>query len=198
MAVLAITIGWIIIVPPFVSWYRTFKRIQRGAAGCPAHERGESDPRLHSLRGRPLLPAGRVALRTGRAEQALARAFRITLIRSASRCGFRPARRSHASERAPAAAALLHRERASRSARPTGRSRSLRRGPFGRSTGKEAPRVVRVVGGKPVVSDRSDPSDRSDLIRPEELYKAAQKPHSSTVPRALSRNARSFATSGRR
>ena len=29
MAVLAITIGWIIIVPPFVSWYRTFKRIQQ-------------------------------------------------------------------------------------------------------------------------------------------------------------------------
>jgi hypothetical protein len=28
MAVLAITIGWIIIVPPFISWYRTFKRIQ--------------------------------------------------------------------------------------------------------------------------------------------------------------------------
>jgi uncharacterized membrane protein YidH (DUF202 family) len=28
-ALLAITIGWIIIVPPFVSWYRTFKRIQQ-------------------------------------------------------------------------------------------------------------------------------------------------------------------------
>jgi Domain of unknown function (DUF4234) len=27
IALLAITIGWIIIVPPFVSWYRTFERI---------------------------------------------------------------------------------------------------------------------------------------------------------------------------
>ncbi len=26
-AVLAITVGWIVIVPPFVSWYRTFARI---------------------------------------------------------------------------------------------------------------------------------------------------------------------------
>jgi uncharacterized membrane protein YidH (DUF202 family) len=26
-AVLAITVGWILIVPPFVSWYRTFRRI---------------------------------------------------------------------------------------------------------------------------------------------------------------------------
>jgi Domain of unknown function (DUF4234) len=29
VALLAITIGWLIIVPPFVSWYRTFERIQR-------------------------------------------------------------------------------------------------------------------------------------------------------------------------
>jgi Domain of unknown function (DUF4234) len=29
VAVLAITIGWVIIVPPFVSWYRTFQRIQQ-------------------------------------------------------------------------------------------------------------------------------------------------------------------------
>jgi uncharacterized protein DUF4234 len=28
-AVLAISIGWVIIVPPFVSWYRTFERIQQ-------------------------------------------------------------------------------------------------------------------------------------------------------------------------
>jgi hypothetical protein len=28
-AVLAISIGWLIIVPPFVSWYRTFQRIQQ-------------------------------------------------------------------------------------------------------------------------------------------------------------------------
>jgi hypothetical protein len=27
VAILAITIGWIVIVPPFVSWYRTFGRI---------------------------------------------------------------------------------------------------------------------------------------------------------------------------
>jgi hypothetical protein len=27
VAVLAVTIGWILIVPPFVSWYRTFTRI---------------------------------------------------------------------------------------------------------------------------------------------------------------------------
>jgi uncharacterized protein DUF4234 len=34
VAVIAVTIGWIVIVPPFVSWYRTFERIaaaQRGA-----------------------------------------------------------------------------------------------------------------------------------------------------------------------
>jgi Domain of unknown function (DUF4234) len=29
IALLAITIGWVIIVPPFVSWYRTFQRIQQ-------------------------------------------------------------------------------------------------------------------------------------------------------------------------
>ena len=28
-AILAITIGWVIIVPPFVSWYRTFERLQQ-------------------------------------------------------------------------------------------------------------------------------------------------------------------------
>jgi hypothetical protein len=35
VALLAITIGWIIIVPPFVSWYRTFKRVAtaQGSAG---------------------------------------------------------------------------------------------------------------------------------------------------------------------
>ena len=27
IALLAVTIGWIVIVPPFVSWYRTFERI---------------------------------------------------------------------------------------------------------------------------------------------------------------------------
>jgi hypothetical protein len=29
VALLAITVGWLIIVPPFVSWYRTFQRIQQ-------------------------------------------------------------------------------------------------------------------------------------------------------------------------
>jgi hypothetical protein len=29
VALLAITLGWVIIVPPFVSWYRTFQRIQQ-------------------------------------------------------------------------------------------------------------------------------------------------------------------------
>lgn len=34
----AITIGWIVIVPPFVSWYRTFERIAQAqrANGVPA------------------------------------------------------------------------------------------------------------------------------------------------------------------
>jgi hypothetical protein len=27
VALLAVTIGWLVIVPPFVSWYRTFERI---------------------------------------------------------------------------------------------------------------------------------------------------------------------------
>jgi hypothetical protein len=27
LALLAVTVGWVIIVPPFVSWYRTFERI---------------------------------------------------------------------------------------------------------------------------------------------------------------------------
>jgi hypothetical protein len=29
VALLAVSIGWLIIVPPFVSWYRTFQRIQQ-------------------------------------------------------------------------------------------------------------------------------------------------------------------------
>jgi Domain of unknown function (DUF4234) len=44
MAVLAITIGWIIIVPPFISWYRTFKRIQQ--AQQAAHLSSEANPIL--------------------------------------------------------------------------------------------------------------------------------------------------------
>src|SRR5436309_8534794 len=27
VALLAVTLGWLVIVPPFVSWYRTFERI---------------------------------------------------------------------------------------------------------------------------------------------------------------------------
>jgi hypothetical protein len=35
VALIAITVGWIVIVPPFVSWYRTFERIAQAqrAAG---------------------------------------------------------------------------------------------------------------------------------------------------------------------
>jgi len=29
VAIIAITIGWVILVPPFISWYRTFERIQQ-------------------------------------------------------------------------------------------------------------------------------------------------------------------------
>jgi hypothetical protein len=37
VALLAVTIGWLIIVPPFVSWYRTFDRIAAAqrSAGLP-------------------------------------------------------------------------------------------------------------------------------------------------------------------
>jgi uncharacterized protein DUF4234 len=44
VAIVAITIGWLVIVPPFVSWYRTFNRIvdaQRGAG-----TRSEANPVL--------------------------------------------------------------------------------------------------------------------------------------------------------
>ena len=44
VAVLAITIGWFIIVPPFVSWYRTFQRIQ--TAQQRAGLRSEANPIL--------------------------------------------------------------------------------------------------------------------------------------------------------
>ena len=40
VAAVAITLGWIVIVPPFVSWYRTFERIgeaQRTAGATPAN-----------------------------------------------------------------------------------------------------------------------------------------------------------------
>jgi uncharacterized protein DUF4234 len=40
VALLAVTVGWIVIVPPFVSWYRTFTRIadaQRAAGLAQAN-----------------------------------------------------------------------------------------------------------------------------------------------------------------
>jgi hypothetical protein len=44
VALLAVSIGWIVIVPPFVSWYRTFQRI--AAAQRTAGTRGEANPIL--------------------------------------------------------------------------------------------------------------------------------------------------------
>jgi hypothetical protein len=44
VALLAITLGWLIIVPPFVSWYRTFVRI--GAAQRDAGATSEASPVL--------------------------------------------------------------------------------------------------------------------------------------------------------
>ena len=35
VALLAITIGWLVIVPPFVSWYRTFTRIVEAQRETP-------------------------------------------------------------------------------------------------------------------------------------------------------------------
>jgi hypothetical protein len=44
VALLAVSIGWIVIVPPFVSWYRTFQRI--AAAQRTAGTHGEANPIL--------------------------------------------------------------------------------------------------------------------------------------------------------
>ena len=44
VALLAVTLGWFIIVPPFVSWYRTFTRI--AAAQRDAGVAGEASPVL--------------------------------------------------------------------------------------------------------------------------------------------------------
>jgi hypothetical protein len=44
IAIVAITVGWIIIVPPFVSWYRTFNRILEAQRG--AGTRSEANPVL--------------------------------------------------------------------------------------------------------------------------------------------------------
>lgn len=44
VALLAITVGWVIIVPPFVSWYRTFERIQQAQRN--AGVTGEASPVL--------------------------------------------------------------------------------------------------------------------------------------------------------
>ena len=44
VALLAVTLGWVVLVPPFVSWSRTFERIRAAqrAAGVP----GEASPVL--------------------------------------------------------------------------------------------------------------------------------------------------------
>ena len=44
VALLAVSLGWIVIVPPFVSWYRTFERIV--AAQRTAGTSGEANPIL--------------------------------------------------------------------------------------------------------------------------------------------------------
>ncbi len=44
VAIVAITIGWIVIVPPFFSWYRTFERIVQAQRG--AGTTGEASPIL--------------------------------------------------------------------------------------------------------------------------------------------------------
>jgi hypothetical protein len=44
VAVLAVTIGWLVLVPPFVSWYRTFGRIV--AAQRAANLTSEASPVL--------------------------------------------------------------------------------------------------------------------------------------------------------
>lgn len=44
VALLAVSIGWIVIVPPFVSWYRTFERIV--SAQRSAQTTGEASPIL--------------------------------------------------------------------------------------------------------------------------------------------------------
>jgi hypothetical protein len=44
VALLAVSIGWIVIVPPFVSWYRTFERIAAAQRAAGTH--GEANPIL--------------------------------------------------------------------------------------------------------------------------------------------------------
>jgi Domain of unknown function (DUF4234) len=44
VALIAITFGWLIIVPPFISWYRTFQRIQE--AQRLAQVKSEASPIL--------------------------------------------------------------------------------------------------------------------------------------------------------
>jgi uncharacterized membrane protein YidH (DUF202 family) len=38
VAAMAISIGWLIVIPPFVSWYRTFERIRRAQQQAGASE----------------------------------------------------------------------------------------------------------------------------------------------------------------
>jgi len=47
IALLAVTLGWIVIVPPFVSWYRTFQRIVQ--AQRQAGVTNEASPILGSI-----------------------------------------------------------------------------------------------------------------------------------------------------
>ena len=44
----SITIGWVIIVPPFVSWYRTFERTRHGAAAGAVPFATEANPHPQS------------------------------------------------------------------------------------------------------------------------------------------------------
>ena len=86
VALLAITVGWIVIVPPFVSWYRTFARTAEAQRSAGLAQRGEPDSWLHPLCDRRVLPSHRSHLRAGRVEQALAapRNARIATGRKAS------------------------------------------------------------------------------------------------------------------
>lgn len=44
VALIAVSLGWIVIVPPFVSWYRTFERIAAAQRSVDTH--GEANPIL--------------------------------------------------------------------------------------------------------------------------------------------------------
>jgi len=44
VALLAVSIGWVVVVPPFFSWYRTFERIVAAQRAAGTH--GEASPIL--------------------------------------------------------------------------------------------------------------------------------------------------------